>query len=35
MTGKFTPADLDHPVVRPEARIDTVADLPDLIRTLE
>ncbi len=34
-TGKFTLADLDHPVVRPEARIATVTDLPDLIRTLE
>jgi HAD superfamily hydrolase (TIGR01458 family) len=34
-TGKFTPADLDHPSIRPQARIDALADLPDLIGTFE
>lgn len=30
-TGKFTPADLDHPTVVPDLRIETLADLPDAI----
>ena len=33
-TGKFTPADLDHPTVVPDLRIETLADLPDAIRRL-
>ncbi len=33
-TGKFTKADLDHPRITPDARIASIADLPDLIETL-
>lgn len=32
-TGKFTAADLAHPTIHPEARIETLADLPELIGT--
>ena len=32
-TGKFTSADLDHPRVTPDARIASIADLPDLIES--
>jgi len=30
-TGKYTAADLDHPTVRPDFRIDSLVALPDLI----
>ena len=30
-TGKYTAADLEHPTVRPDFRIDSVASLPELI----
>ena len=33
-TGKYTEADLEHPTVRPDFRIDSVARLPDLIRDM-
>ena len=33
-TGKFTEADLEHPSVRPDFRIDSIAALPDLIRDM-
>lgn len=33
-TGKYTSADLDHPSVRPDYRIDSIAALPDLIRVI-
>ena len=34
-TGKYTPADRDHPRVTPDRRIGSIADLPDLILTLD
>lgn len=34
-TGKFTEADLTHPTVRPDARIDSLSSLPDIIESLE
>ncbi len=34
-TGKYTPADRDHPRVTPDARIASIAGLPDLISTLD
>ena len=33
-TGKFTPADLDHPTVRPDLRIQSLAELPERIGEL-
>ena len=33
-TGKYTAADVEHPSVRPDFRIDSVAALPDLIREM-
>ena len=33
-TGKFTSADLDHPRIAPDARIASIAELPNLIETL-
>lgn len=33
-TGKFTPADLDHPCVTPDHRIASIADLPALLERL-
>jgi HAD superfamily hydrolase (TIGR01458 family) len=33
-TGKFTESDLEHPTVRPDFRIDSIATLPELIRNL-
>ncbi len=30
-TGKYTEADLEHPTVRPDFRVDSIAALPDLI----
>ena len=30
-SGKFTEADRQHPTLRPDALIDTLADLPDWI----
>lgn len=34
-TGKFTERDLAHPRVRPDARLDSVANLPDFLRALD
>ena len=34
-TGKYTPADRDHPRVIPDRRIVSIADLPDLIPVLD
>jgi len=33
-TGKFTMADLEHPSVKPDARIESIADLPALVEGL-
>ena len=33
-TGKYTESDLEHPTVRPDFHIDSIATLPDLIRDL-
>ena len=33
-TGKYTAADLEHPSVRPDFRVDSIAALPDLIREM-
>ena len=34
-TGKYTDRDLDHPTTQPNHRIDSVAQLPDLVRNLD
>ena len=34
-TGKFTPADLDHPRIRPAARVPSLAELPSALQRLE
>ncbi len=33
-TGKYTESDLEHPTVRPDFHIDSIATLPDLIRDM-